>query len=69
MDRNRVSMDQLALLYLLMIAGGKFLSFPSILAQDVGHDSWLVLCFSFLWDAICLGFLLWAISIWNFLKF
>lgn len=63
MDRNRVSIDQLSLLYLLMIAGGKFLAFPSILAKEVGHDSWLVLCFSFLWDAICLTFLLWAIKI------
>ncbi|MCM1395796.1 MAG: GerAB/ArcD/ProY family transporter, partial [Corallococcus sp.] len=63
MDRNRVSVDQLALLYLLMIAGGKFLAFPSILAKDVGHDSWIVLCFSFLWDAICLCFVLWAIKI------
>lgn len=63
MDKNRVSMDQLSLMYLLLIAGGKFLAFPSILAKDVGHDSWLVLCFSFLWDAICLCFLLWAIKI------
>lgn len=63
MDRNRVNIDQLSLLYLLMIAGGKFLAFPSILAKEVGHDSWLVLCFSFLWDAICLTFLLWSIKI------
>ena len=63
MDKNKVSVDQLALIYLLIVAGGKFLSLPSILAQDVGHDSWLVLCFSFLWDGICLAFLLWAIKI------
>lgn len=63
MDKNRVYIDQIGLMYLLMIAGGKFLAFPSILAKEVGHDSWLVLCFSFLWDAICLVFLLWAIKI------
>ena len=63
MDKNRVSIDQLALLYLLVIAGGKFLSLPSILAGDVGHDSWLAMCFSFLWDGICLGFLVWAIKL------
>ena len=63
MDKNRVSVDQLALLYLLLIAGGKFLSLPSLLASDVGHDSWLAMCFSFLWDGICLGFLLWAIKL------
>ena len=63
MDKNRVNVDQLALLYLLIITGGKFLSLPSILAGDVGHDSWLAMCFSFLWDGICLAFLLWAIKL------
>lgn len=63
MDKNRVNVDQLALLYLLVIAGGKFLSLPSLLASDVGHDSWLAMCFSFLWDGVCLCFLLWAIKL------
>ncbi|MCM1533230.1 MAG: GerAB/ArcD/ProY family transporter [Corallococcus sp.] len=63
MENNRVGINQLALLYLLAIAGGKFLTLPSILANDVGHDSWLVLAFGFLWDAICLTFLLWAIKL------
>lgn len=63
MDKNRIGINQLALLYLLSIAGGKFLTLPSILAKDVGHDSWLVLLFSFLWDAICLVFLLFAVRL------
>lgn len=63
MDKDRISINQFALMYLLLIAGGKFLKLPSMLAADVGHDSWLTLCFSFLWDAICLTFLLWAIRI------
>ena len=63
MDKNRVKLDQLALLYLLLITGGKFLSLPSLLASDVGHDSWLSMIFSFLWDGICLCFLLWAIKL------
>lgn len=63
MDKNRVGINQLALLYLLSIEGGKFLTLPSILAKDVGHDSWLVVAFGFLWDAICLCFLLWAIRL------
>ena len=63
MDKNRVNMDQLSLLYLLLITGGKFLSLPSLLAGDVGHDSWLAMVFSFLWDGICLCFLLWAIKL------
>lgn len=63
MDKDRVSIEQSALLLMLVIAGGKFLSLPSILASEVGHDSWLVMCFSFLWDFICLCFLLWAIKL------
>lgn len=63
MTKDKISISQLSLLYLLLIAGGKFLKLPSILANDVGHDSWLAIAFSFLWDAICLVFLLWAIKI------
>ena len=63
MDKNRVSIDQLALLYLLLVMGGKFLTLPSLLAGDVGHDSWLSVAFSFVWDGVCLCFLLWAIRI------
>ena len=65
MDKNRVKIDQLALIYLLIITGGKFLSLPSLLAGDLGHDSWVSMCFSFLWDGICLCFLLWAIKLNN----
>ena len=62
MDKNRVKLDQLALLYLLLLTGGKFMSLPSLLAGDVGHDSWLAMVFSFLWDGICLCFFLWAVK-------
>lgn len=63
MEKDRLSINQFALMYLLLIAGGKFLKLPSMLAADVGHDSWLTLVFSFLWDGICLVFLLWALKI------
>ncbi len=61
--KDRVNIDQLALLYLLLIMGGKFLTLPSLLAGDVGHDSWLSVAFAFVWDGVCLCFLLWAIRI------
>lgn len=61
--KDRVKADQLALLYLLLVMGGKFLSLPALLAQDVGHDSWLSVAFAFLWDGICLCFLLWAVKL------
>ncbi len=63
MEKNKVGINQLALMYLLAIAGGKFLNLPSILAKDVGHDSWLTLLFGFVFDAVCLTFLLWAIKL------
>lgn len=63
MDKNKVKISQLALLLMLVLTGGKFLSLPSILAKDVGHDSWLVVCFNFLLDGICLCFVLWAVKI------
>lgn len=63
MDKNRVSIDQLALILLLVITGGKFLSLPSLLARDLGHDSWLSMCFSFTWDAVGIVFLLWAVKL------
>ena len=50
MEKDKISINQFALMYLLLIAGGKLLKLPSMLAADVGHDSWLTLCFSFLWD-------------------
>ena len=63
MEKNKVGINQLALMYLLAIAGGKFLNLPSILAKDVGHDSWLTLAFGFVFDAVCLTFLLWAVKL------
>ena len=63
MDKERVTVGQLALMLMLVIAGGKFLGLPGILAGNVGHDSWLVLCVGFVADGICLCFLLWAMRI------
>ncbi len=63
MDKNKVKISQLALLLMLVMTGGKFLSLPSILAKDVGHDSWLVLCVNFVLDAVCICFVLWAIKL------
>ena len=63
MDKDRVTVGQLSLMLMLVIAGGKFLGLPGILAREVGHDSWLVLCVGFAADAVCLCFLLWAIKL------
>lgn len=63
MVKNKVNVTQISLLLLLVITGGKFLSLPSILAKDVGHDSWLVIAVAFFWDLIGLCFLLWSIKL------
>ncbi len=62
MMKNDVKIQQIALILLLVIPGGKYLSLPAILSQQVRHDSWLVLIISFLFDAVALCFLLWAIK-------
>ncbi len=63
MNKNKVSVAQLTILLLLVITGGKFLSLPALLAKDVGHDSWLVLCINFAFDLVCLCFVLWAVKL------
>ncbi len=63
MNRDKVTVGQFSLLLLLVISGSKFLSLPSILAEEVGHDSWLVLCVAFLLDGICLAFLSWTLKL------
>ena len=63
MNKDKVTVGQFSLLLLLVISGSKFLTLPSILAEQVGHDSWLVLCVAFLWDGICLAFLGWALKL------
>lgn len=61
--KDKVNVKQLALLLLLVLSGGKFLSLPSMLANQIGHDSWLAVAFSFAFDAVGLAFLLWAIKL------
>lgn len=63
MNKDKVTVGQFSLLFLLVISGSKFLSLPSLLAEEVGHDSWLVICVAFLWDGICLAFLGWALKL------
>ena len=63
MNRDKVTIGQFSLLLLLVISGSKFLSLPSILAESVGHDGWLVLLVAFALDVICLACLAWALKL------
>ncbi len=60
--RNNVKMSQLALLLLILLPGGKYISLPVILASQVGRDSWVVVLMLLLLDIVALCFLLWAVS-------
>ncbi len=58
--KNKVKIDQIALL--LIIPGGKLLALPAKLAQECGHDSWLVMLIMLAIDAVCITFLLWGLK-------
>lgn len=55
MMQNKVKWSQIALILLLIVPGGKYLSLPAALAQQVGKDSWIVIAVLLLLDAICLA--------------
>lgn len=59
--RNNVKMSQLALLLLILLPGGKYISLPVILATQVGRDSWIVVALLLLFDLVALSMLLWGI--------
>lgn len=63
LDKNKVYISQLGILLLLIMSGTKILIFPALLAKEVGHDSWLTMIFSFLYDFVCLTLVLWAVKI------
>ncbi len=60
--RNNVKMSQLALLLLILLPGGKYISLPVILATQAGRDSWVVVALLLLLDLVALCFLLWAVA-------
>lgn len=59
--RNNIKMSQIALLLLILLPGGKYISLPVILASQVGRDSWIVVALLLLCDLVALCFLLWAV--------
>ncbi len=59
--RNNVKMSQLALLLLILLPGGKYISLPVILATQVGRDSWIVVAMLLLFDLVALSVLMWGI--------
>ena len=63
LDKNKVYVSQIGVLLLLIMSGTKILIFPALIAKQVGHDSWLVMVLSFVYDLVCLTFVLWAVKL------
>ena len=61
--RNEIKSNQLAVLLLLIVPGGKYLSLPSILSQMVGRDAWIVMGLMLLIDAVGLCLVLWGLHL------
>ncbi|MCM1042905.1 MAG: spore germination protein [Corallococcus sp.] len=61
--KNEITVKQTSLILMLVITGGKYLSLPRILAEQVGRDSWLTVLILLAVDFICLAFFLWAIKL------
>lgn len=60
---NKVKTEQVALLLALTIPGGKFLTLPALMAKGAGRDYWISMIILFVFDLICLAFVLWALNI------
>ena len=53
----------MALILLIVIPGGKYLSLPSYMYSISGRDSWLSFLLLFVLDFVCFLFTLWAINL------
>ena len=60
---EKVKISQLALILLIVIPGGKYLSLPSYMYSISGRDSWLSFLLLFVLDFVCFLFTLWAINL------
>lgn len=58
-----VKISQLALILLIVIPGGKYLSLPSYMYGICGRDSWISFLLLFALDFICFLFMLWAVNL------
>ena len=60
---EKVKISQLALILLIVIPGGKYLSLLSYMYSISGRDSWLSFLLLFVLDFVCFLFTLWAINL------
>lgn len=60
---QNVKISQLALILLIVIPGGKYLSLPAYMYSICGRDCWMSFLLLFALDFICFLFTLWAINL------
>jgi len=60
---NQVKVNQIALILMLIVSGGKYMSLPQTLSQQVGRDAWLVTAILLAADLLCLAMLVWAVKL------
>lgn len=58
--KNKTKIGQIAVLLLLIVPGGKYLSLPAILSEMVGRDAWLTVLTMLAIDAVGLTLVLYA---------
>ena len=61
--KNQIKVNQISLILMLIVSGGKYMSLPQTLAQQVGKDAWLVTLILLVVDLICLTMLVWTIRL------
>ena len=60
---NKVKTEQVAIILMLIVPVGKYLSLPSLMAKGAGRDYWISICLIFAVDFICFLFLMWALKL------
>jgi len=61
--KNCIKQNQLILLVIVVVSGGKFLSLPALVAKYAGRDGWISMAIMFAVDLICLLLVLWALNL------
>jgi spore germination protein KB len=61
--KNQVKVSQVALILLVIIPGGKYLSLPAVMSQHAGRDSWFAIALLLLIDFLCFMAVLWAVKL------
>ena len=60
---NKIKTEQVAMMLMLIVPVGKYLSLPSVLAKGAGRDYWISIILVFVVDFICFLAFMWALKL------